>query len=181
MAGSVAPNRAVKNSADDHIFMECIADLILHEQVLSMKSFTHHSTISCFEHCFHVAHVSYKICRKLRIDYRSAARGALLHDFFLYDWHVTKLEKGLHGFRHAHFALQNANLHFSLNDLEKEIIRKHMWPLNIVPPRHIESFVVVFADKYCTVIEVLRIGEKKRRRRLESLVQEHTHGGVICP
>lgn len=175
MAGSIAPIRVKPNSSeDDRLFMDCIRDLITHEQVQSMKSFIHHSTISCFEHCLHVAHASYKISRRLHIDYRSAARGALLHDFFLYDWHVTKLEKGLHGFRHAHFALQNANLFFHLNDLEKEIIRKHMWPLNIVPPMHIEAFVVVFADKYCTIAEVLRLGEKQRRLRMESLLLDNT-------
>ena len=31
--------------------------------------------------------------------------------------------------------------------MEKDIILKHMWPLTIIPPRYLESFIVSIIDK----------------------------------
>ena len=45
---------------------------------------------------------------RLRVDMESLIRGALLHDYFLYDWHDGEKEHNLHGFRHAERALRNA-------------------------------------------------------------------------
>ena len=40
-----------------------------------------------------------------------------------------------HGFYHAGKALQNAMEDFALSEIEKETIRRHMFPLNPIPPR----------------------------------------------
>ena len=40
-----------------------------------------------------------------------------------------------------------------LNKKEKDIIIKHMWPLTIIPPRYIESFIITLVDKYCALKE----------------------------
>jgi uncharacterized protein len=128
-----------------------------------MDKFMQHANVSCLEHSFYVSYVSYSICKRLKLDYSSAARGGLLHDFFLYDWHGTKI-KTLHGVKHPGIALENANKYFELNSLEKDIIKKHMWPLTIVPPMHTESFIVTLVDKYCTTMEVLRFGLEHRKQ-----------------
>lgn len=144
----------------DEDYVTVIGDLIDNEAVWSMDNYIQHANISCLEHSFYVSYVSYKICKKLSLDHTSAARGGLLHDFFLYDWHKTGLKK-MHGFRHPGAALNNANTHFDLNDLEKEIIKKHMWPLAVIPPSHKEVFIVMFVDKYCTCMEIIKMGGKK--------------------
>jgi uncharacterized protein len=100
------------------------------------------------------------VCRYLGLDYCSAARGGLLHDFFLYDWHITKQQKGLHGFTHPYTALKNANRFFNLNDLEKDIIVKHMWPLTIRLPKYKETLIVVLVDKYCAIMEIFGFGSR---------------------
>jgi len=87
-------------------------------------------------------------------------RGGLLHDFFLYDWHVKNQRKGLHGFTHPRVALENAIEHFDLNDTEKDIIEKHMWPLTIRLPKTKESLVVSLVDKYCSLLEIAKIQRK---------------------
>ncbi|MDF2986558.1 MAG: family phosphohydrolase [Eubacterium sp.] len=137
-------------------YEECVADLIQHGMVDSMKNLIQHGNTNCLEHSLNVSYSSYLICRRLGFDYRSAARGGLLHDFFLYDWHRGKPYKGLHGFMHPYFALQNANRYFNLNDLEKDIIKKHMWPLTIKFPRYKETFVVLFVDKFCALGEMVK-------------------------
>lgn len=143
-------------------YEKCISDLIQNETVRSMENFIQHSNITCLEHSIYVSYSSYLICRRLGLDYRSAARGGLLHDFFLYDWHITKPTNGLHGFTHPSTALKNANEKFSLNKIEKDIIEKHMWPLTIRLPKYKESFIVSFVDKYCSLMEIIQFRSKIR-------------------
>jgi uncharacterized protein len=147
-------------------YKDCIIDLFKNEIVFSMGNFVQHRDITCLEHSIYVAYVSYLICKHLGLDYRSGARGGMLHDFFLYDWHTTKLERGLHGFSHPIIALKNANKYFDLNVLEKDIIEKHMWPLTLKLPRYKESFIVAFADKYCTAMEVVRPNSRTNIHRI---------------
>ena len=82
-------------------------------------------------------------------------RAALLHDYFLYDWHTPDPAHRLHGFRHAGTALRNADRDFELNDTERDMIKKHMFPLNPAPPRFKETAVLCLADKYCALRETV--------------------------
>lgn len=134
-------------------------ELLESKDVQRMSTFIQHANISCLEHSISVAYYSFWMCQRfhLHADYRSIIRGALLHDFFLYDWHVGNGQKGLHGFTHPKTALENAEEHFPLNDMERDIIVKHMWPLTLVPPKYKESLIVSLSDKFCSVIETLRL------------------------
>ena len=38
----------------------------------------------------------------------------------------------------------------------QDIIKKHMWPLTVIPPSYKESWVVTVADKYVSARETLR-------------------------
>jgi uncharacterized protein len=136
-------------------YNQCIGDLINSEIVQSMKQYIQHGDVTCLDHCKNVSYKSYKICKFLNLDYKSAARGALLHDFFLYDWHIPDSHVGLHGFRHSKISLKNAEKYFELNNKEKDIILSHMWPLTLKPPKYKESFVVTLVDKFCSSKEIV--------------------------
>ncbi|MDK2800451.1 MAG: uncharacterized protein PWQ70_2070 [Clostridiales bacterium] len=159
------------DSFSDGEYEKCIRDLIQHEMLRSMKNYMQHGDINCLEHSLNVSYSSYLICRRLGLDYRSAARGGLLHDFFLYDWHIGKPYRGLHGFIHPYIALQNANKYFNLNDREKDIIQKHMWPLTLKLPRYKETFIVLLADKYCASTERIKFGSIKNVNRLKEIFE----------
>ena len=58
---------------------------------------------------------------------------------------------------HAHTALRNASRDFTLNAVERDVIARHMFPLNLTPPRYRESVLVCLADKFCAVTETLRL------------------------
>lgn len=108
----------------------------------------------------------------LRVDSASLIRGALLHDYFLYDWHRAEEAGKWHGFRHAQRALDNAQRDFHLNAVERDVIRKHMFPLNLRPPRYRESVLVSCADKLCALGEMVELSALRRRvRRVEACVQ----------
>jgi uncharacterized protein len=132
----------------------CVSDLLNSPNIKSMSGFIQHGKVSCLKHSSDVSKRSYKVCRALKLDYRSAARGGLLHDYFLYDWHDSPYR--LHAFRHPKISLNNAHRDFKLNEVENDIIKNHMWPLTLIPPRHAESFVVCMVDKYCTIGEVIK-------------------------
>ena len=111
-------------------FYECIRDIVSHPAVLEMKKYYQHCDTDCYEHCLDVAYNNYKICKKLGLDARSAARGGMLHDLFLYDWreHSKKTGDRLHAITHPIAAYRNACKYFHLNKVEKEVITKHMLP-----------------------------------------------------
>lgn len=135
-------------------FNMIIYDLANHPTVQKMKLYRQHYDTNCFDHCYNVAFYSYLICKKLNLDYISVSRAGMLHDLFLYDWRKKQPEhKGFHGFRHPRIALNNASKLFDLNEKEKDIILKHMWPITIIPPKYIEGYIITLTDKYCALEE----------------------------
>ncbi len=150
-------------------FRAIIADILANEEFQKLRNFRHHTT-SIYAHALTVSYLSYRVAKHLGLDYRAATRGALLHDFFLYDWRRDAdrpYENGMHGFKHPMVALDNARKNFSLSTMEEDIIKKHMWPLTITPPRYRESFIVSFVDKYVASKEFAGVLFPNGRRRLK--------------
>ena len=135
-------------------------DILDSESFDSSKANIQHGNMTVRQHSINVTKLSLALSKKLpfKFDERALVRGALLHDYFLYDWHKhdpANTHKNLHGFYHPGIALRNAERDFDLSDREREIIKKHMWPLTIIPPMHREAWVVTMADKYCSTLETL--------------------------
>ena len=122
------------------------------------------------QHIRSVAYLSFLISRKLKLDYVSTARAATMHDLFYYDWREDDLSHKLHGYRHPKTALKNAfYLCGTLNKKEVDIIKKHMWPLTVIPPKYLESIVVTSMDKYCATIEMIYSASPKYREKFHCL------------
>ena len=121
------------------------------------SGFVQHGNTLVMKHCISVAYVSLMIAKKLhiKVDRKALVRGALLHDYFLYDWHEKNKGHSLHGFKHPYFALRNASRDFRLNDIEKNVIVRHMFPLTPIPPKCREAWIVCMADKYCSARETM--------------------------
>ena len=43
-----------------------------------------------------------------------------------------------------------------LNEIEKDMIKCHMFPLNIVPPQYMEGWILCCADKICSGAETVK-------------------------
>lgn len=127
--------------------------------VLDLKNYIQHSNFNRLEHCMGVAYISFIIAKKfnIKVNYHDLIRGALLHDFYFYDWHKKEESPRLHGYVHAKIAMINAIKEVKdLSDKEKNIIYSHMWPLNITHlPLSKEASLVCITDKYCASYEVL--------------------------
>ena len=86
---------------------------------------------------------------------------------FLYDWRHSKKKlnlEGLHAFVHPKIALKNASKLFLLNDKEKDIIVKHMWPVTFFSlPKYKESYIITLTDKLSALksfYEYYKLGSK---------------------
>ena len=133
-------------------------DLRRNPEVAKMEQYIQHGKVSTLEHCQRVARLSVRINRFLHLhgDERAIIRGAALHDFYLYDWHIPSEDNYLHGFRHPNLAVKNAQKYVGIGDKERRIIQSHMWPLTITKiPTCREAWIVCFADKWCSLFETL--------------------------
>ena len=124
------------------------------------RGFIQHGDVSVYAHVTSVALQSCRIADALarhgiEVDRPSLVRGALLHDYFLYDWHVPDPSHRLHGFTHPYAALRNAEHDFRLTPRERNIIVRHMFPLTPIPPACREAWIVCLADKVCALRETL--------------------------
>lgn len=138
------------------LVQRCGADILASSGMQREKSYRQHGGMSCYDHSVLVACMSVRLARRfhLRVAQADMIRGALLHDYFLYDWHVPDPSHRLHGFTHAGCALRNAERDFDLTDVERDVIAKHMFPMNPHLPRCRESVLVTLADKLCASREV---------------------------
>jgi uncharacterized protein len=137
-------------------YYDIVYDILKNEEFQKRKNYKHHYEISVYDHSLAVSKLSYVIAKRMNLDYKSAAIGGLLHDFYSKPWqdNYTKhkfLES--HGFVHAEDALLNAHKYFPdlMNEKIDNIIIRHMFPLNKIPPKYKESWIITIADKYVSL------------------------------
>ena len=138
-----------------------------HGRFLEEKNFRHHHTVTVYQHSISVAKLSVYFAMRcpFHVHIDSLIRGALLHDYFLYDWHTTDLKTlqqksktnfcPLHGFVHPKISLLQAIQDYSINEIEKDIILHHMFPLTLIPPKTKEGWIVTIADKIIAIQETV--------------------------
>ena len=117
-----------------------------------------HGTKTVYDHTLSVAHKCLELNEKYNLccDEEKLVRGALLHDYFLYDWHTPEKWHRLHGFKHPFFALENAKREYEIDCILEDMIKKHMFPLIPIPPMYKESWVLCLADKICATKETIK-------------------------
>lgn len=135
----------------DYSFEEISKDLLANEKFQKINQESHHG-ITRMEHSLRVARNVYKVSKKLDLDYVSATRAAVLHDFFTNEEFGTN--RGLiQGVVHPDIALYNAKGEFEINDKEANMIESHMFPLSVTLPRSKEAWVLTGVDKAVAIYE----------------------------
>ena len=163
--------RISRKTTNQHAVAHYGADILCSKEHKKCDKFIQHGDTTVRKHTTSVACMAVAIARKthLKFDYQAMIRGALLHDYFLYDWHEP--HHGPHGYTHASLALRNAAQDFAISPIEADVIKKHMWPLNIKPPRYREAMIVTIADKICSAKEVF--GKPIYDKKVEEILNEY--------
>ena len=146
---------AVLTVEDKKLFYECVERLNREINFDHLKQYKHHFKTTTYHHSIGVAYFSFYISRLMGIkcDDETLIYGALLHDYFLYDCHNG--ERSLHLFKHPNISVQNAKRDWKINKIQENIIRRHMFPITLIPPKYKESIIVSLVDKGCTIYEIL--------------------------
>ena len=143
----------------DDAFSDFAVKTAEHSRLLKTAQYIQHGNTSCLLHSIAVAYLCYRLSIKLgflKLHRKELVRGALLHDYFLYDWHIPDNSRPMHGRYHPKAAYKNASEDFSLTPIEEDIIKKHMFPLTFTPPSYRESVLVCLIDKACSVYEIFK-------------------------
>lgn len=141
-------------------YYDIVKEILKNDEFQKRKKFKHHGNISVYDHCLEVSKISYYLAKKMNLDYKSTAIGALLHDFYFKPWQENIEKKSFfkkHGFVHAYEAKINAKKYFPnlINQKIENIIERHMFPLNKIPPKYKEAWIVTLVDKYVSM-EVIK-------------------------
>ena len=105
------------------------ADILDSDGMKIEKNCIQHGTFSVYDHSLYVTSMCLRISKKLKlkVDEKALVRGALLHDYFLYDWHEPTKANRIHGFTHPGIALNNAEKVFHLGKIEKNMIKTEIF------------------------------------------------------
>lgn len=139
----------------DKEYKKIVKDIFRNADFKCLYNIEHHG-ISRMEHSIKISYYSYKIAKKLRMDYVSVARGGLLHDFFLDGDERNVKKRFLDTFTHPERALKTTVNNFMINDIEKNIIVSHMFPIYLSIPKYKESVLVNLVDKVVGFKELVR-------------------------
>lgn len=149
---------------DDQVFKNCLSEMIENPAIQKLKEIPQHKGSTTYAHCVNVANTAYALAKKWHwdIDIRALVRGAMLHDYYLYDTETMPYSDYRHSLVHPKLAVANTEKLFDLNAKERNIILSHMWPIPGAPlPRSKEAWLICVADKECAQREMYG----KRRRR----------------
>lgn len=131
-------------------FENIAQDIIYKSKYKELKNISHHG-LNRYIHIMRVSKYTYKISKFLKLDYVSATRAALLHDYF------TESSNNKEVFaNHAHIASSNASKDYGLNIKEQNAIESHMFPLGKTLPKYKESWVLTLVDKTVAIYEMSR-------------------------
>lgn len=148
--------------------------ILKNEEFQKRKLFLHHHNLSVWDHSILVSFKSFLASKAFHADKKVCAIAGLLHDFYPYAWLYNKdleeIDNGIylsrinqkkplfkkHGFTHAKEAAENYVKYFPELENKKitNCIKRHMFPLNIIPPRYKEGFILTSVDKLNSVREL---------------------------
>ena len=173
---------------------EIVKDILLNDEFQKRKLFMHHHDMSVWDHSVLVSYKSYVLSKYYGADGRVCAIAGLLHDFYPKAWlmndDLAKLNDGeyvsdvnvkrplfkMHGFVHAREAAENYVKYFPELEDKKitNSIKRHMFPLNICPPKYKEGMILTLVDKVNSVHELPSISfvAKKVKNKTVSIFKK---------
>ncbi len=144
---------------------ELIREITSTEDYARTKHMRHHIRSNVYDHSLKVAELLLRHHKRFRTktELRELIRGALLHDYYLYDRKKNRSAHRFHGWIHPRHALKNAlRAYPDLSRTERDMIRRHMFPLTILPPKTSGGWLICFYDKIAAMDDLFA---KKRKTK----------------
>ncbi|MFV0249820.1 MAG: HD domain-containing protein [Bacilli bacterium] len=142
-------------------YYQIVYEVLENYEFQKRKKYKHHGDISVYHHSLKVSKLGFKIAKILNLNHKNIAIAGLLHDFYNNPWQENKEKKKIlekHGFTHASEALENSKLYFPhlMNNKIENSIERHMFPLNKIPPKCSEAWVITLADKIISIEDLFK-------------------------
>ena len=147
------------NNETDEEYILSLLNIKNREALYEMKKYIQHGSTTTYDHSVRVACKCIELNRRfnLHADERRLAEIGMLHDLYLYDWHVPSDTHRLHGFYHPRKAADNARRIYNIDDKSYRSILTHMWPLTITRvPNGKEAWILCICDKIVSTAETLK-------------------------
>lgn len=158
-----------KSVSKDKEYMSIVEDIIDHKEFIKTDKCMHHLQ-SRYEHSIRVSYWSYRLTKSLGLNYKSTARAALLHDFFIHEGEKNIKDKFFTLFKHPKYALVNSKQFFELSEMEENIIEAHMFPFTLKVPKYIESWLVDLVDDFVAVYEISQVKKVEFQTALNFMI-----------
>ncbi len=135
-------------------FEELIRRIVSSEDYTALKHARHHLRSNVYDHSVKVAYFCYRHHKRhgTKLALEELIRGALLHDYYLYDRRKKERAHRFHGITHPRYALINAARKYpDLSHTETDMIRRHMFPLTLIPPKTKGGWLICLYDKLAAI------------------------------
>ena len=133
---------------------------------------THHVATTVGDHTMYVSKTSLRICYYLdklhiKTDLSDMVVGSLCHDLGIMGRNEKFVNNRECYREHPADSVDVARkLHPALNEKTEKMIRNHMWPVTSGTPGSKEGYILMVADKYCSIREGIRAAKKKLTSKL---------------
>lgn len=95
-------------------------------------------------------------------------RASLLHDIGMTEDEVFLSPSRVKAYSHPRVGMRIALEEFRVNEVQADAILRHMWPIGHVPSHSREGWVIMLADKCCSMSEARAIAQSMVGRIFQS-------------
>lgn len=150
-------------------------DIIQSDRFKKAWDVDHHVDYNVAAHSLEAAGYALKIAkwfsaRGVKVNKREVVRATLLHDIGMTEDRVHRSPSYRKAYLHPKEGYRIAEEEYSANRTELEAIRRHMWPVCLIPPVHLTGWIVLMADK----ASASREAKETAKHRAENKIKKHT-------
>ena len=145
-------------------------DILQSDRFAKAAQVPHHLRSNIAAHSIRTAQYALALAKWLNhhhitVSEADVVRTALLHDIGMTEDRVFRSPPPLKAYTHPWRGSHIGRDEFRLKQRHVHAIRRHMWPICILPPANRIGWIVLAADKYCSHLELKRDLRKILKRK----------------
>lgn len=141
-------------------FINIVEDIINDQNFIKLRKERHHGSTNRYDHLIRVGIKVYKHTKRFNLDYITATKAAVLHDYF-FEKDFKNKKDSLHN--HPKLAAKRAHKYFNLNEKGQDMIKTHMFPVTLTVPNSLEGVILSLMDKSVSIKEFFKYNIVRRK------------------